>query len=120
MNGIENIIKRIEKDTETKAADIISRARVDAAEIAKEYEEKCKEIEAAGKERAEKAAQDRISPGDGQINRRRAFGIGGFQYIIQAGFAAAETHGFEFFDDANAFGRMDNRIIRQKKRLCVI
>jgi len=61
MNGIENIIKRIDKDTETKAADIISRARVDAAEIAKEYEEKCKEIEAAGKERAEKAAQERLA-----------------------------------------------------------
>ncbi len=59
MNGIENIIKRIEEDTDKRISVIIEGAEAEAKKISADYAEKCSAIKADGEIRAEKAAEER-------------------------------------------------------------
>ena len=61
MNGIENIIKRIDEDTEKRVSAIIESANAKALEVAAEYAEKCKEVKADGDARAKKAADEKLT-----------------------------------------------------------
>ena len=59
MNGIENIIKRIADEAEQNAAEIISRAEAEAAEIRADYDKKCSEKKAEIIARGETVAKER-------------------------------------------------------------
>lgn len=59
MNGIENIIKRIADEAEKNAAEIISRAEAEAAEIRADYDKKCAEKKEEIIARGESVAKER-------------------------------------------------------------
>ena len=59
MNGIENIIARIEEDAQKEVNEILARAEAEASAISAKYAEIAKEESAAIIEKGEKAAADR-------------------------------------------------------------
>lgn len=61
MNGIENIIKRIEDEAKAQAEQIMAQAESDADAVRKEYEKKAEEKKKAITERGKKNADERAS-----------------------------------------------------------
>lgn len=61
MNGIENIIKRIDDEAKAQAEQIMAQAESDAAAMRGEYAKKCEEIRNAIIERGKKSASERES-----------------------------------------------------------
>ncbi len=60
MNGIENIIARIENDAQNEANEIIARAKAEAEAISAKYAENAKNSSDAILEKGKKSADDRV------------------------------------------------------------
>ncbi len=90
MNGIENIIKRIDEDTEKRVSAIIESANAKALEVAAEYAEKCKAVKAEGEARAKKAADEKLTRicGANDLEARKSI-LAKKQALISDAFVAA-------------------------------